>query len=208
MCRRPSPHRQSEVLDCDPSRESLALEYWLTIRSANGHWLDIMQSRREQLALAEDTALHTRQPWGARHLADRKSFLLVTYFRKSYKNWAPSAAVCKVKLDVFVCGARLRMAAAPAFRQSLTAFKLRLSTADEEKFVLTTFEDLKTAVKEIQQEQVQRRGYRNLTKIKPFLVTLQQYALVIEQFVNAKSDFLAFIWVRDYIPLSRLSNFD
>ena len=100
------------------------------------------------------------------------------------------------------------MAAAPAFRQSLTAFKLRLSTADEERFVLTTFEDLKTAVKEIQQEQVQRRGYRNLTKIKPFLVTLQQYALVIEQFVNAKSDFLAFIWVRDYIPLSRLSNFD
>ena len=83
----------------------------------------------------------------------------------------------------------------PAFSRSLADFKKRLSQEDCERFSLTTFEDLRVAIDKIQKEQAQRRSYRNLNKIKPFISTLQQYALVIEQFVNAKSDFLAFIWV-------------
>lgn len=85
--------------------------------------------------------------------------------------------------------------AEPAFSRSLADFKKRLSQEDCERFSLTTFEDLRVAIDKIQKEQAQRRSYRNLNKIKPFISTLQQYALVIEQFVNAKSDFLAFIWV-------------
>lgn len=81
----------------------------------------------------------------------------------------------------------------PAFSRSLKAFRKRLSSLDIEAFESTTFEDLRKAVDDIQKEQAQRRGYRNLNKIKPFLLVLQQYARVIEQFVSAKPDFLAFI---------------
>ena len=133
--------------------------------------------------------------------------MLVNDCHKSYKSRAPAAVFSKVTVVVFVNGGiRVRMADIPAFHRSLTAFKKRLSTTDEETFALTTFEDLKTTVEDIQQEQAQRRGYRNLAKIKPFLVTLQQYALIIEQFVNAKSDFLAFIWVCDRPSLARKPN--
>ena len=83
----------------------------------------------------------------------------------------------------------------PAWARSLAAFKLRLSAEDKQTFEFTTWEGLQESIKEIQEKQVHRRAYRNLNKIKPFLLTLQQYSLVIEQFVNAKSDFLAFIWV-------------
>ena len=82
-----------------------------------------------------------------------------------------------------------------AFSHSLEAFKRRLSAPQIEVFELTTFEDLRVAIDDIQTEQARRRGYRNLNKIKPFVDFLQQYARVIEQFVSAKTDFLAFIWV-------------
>ena len=84
---------------------------------------------------------------------------------------------------------------ASSFFRSLAAFRKRLSTQDIENFELTSFDDLKAAINDIQTKQAQRRGYRNLNKIKPFLHFLQQYARVIEQFVSAKPDFLAFIWV-------------
>jgi len=83
----------------------------------------------------------------------------------------------------------------PAFARSLRAFKDRLSSRDIEAFDLATYEDLKTAVDAIQKEQSQRQGFRNLNKIRPLLEFLQQYSRVIEQFVTAKADFLAFVWV-------------
>ncbi|KAL9136526.1 MAG: hypothetical protein Q9175_002271 [Cornicularia normoerica] len=83
----------------------------------------------------------------------------------------------------------------PAFSRSLEAFKAQLPARDIETFEFTTFEDLKNAIAKIQGEQAGRRGYRNLNKIRPFLDCVQQYARVIEQFVSAKPDILAFIWV-------------
>ena len=83
----------------------------------------------------------------------------------------------------------------PAFSRSLEAFKAQLPARDIESFEFTTFEDLKNAIAKIQGEQARRRGYRNLNKIRPFLNFVQQYARVIEQFVSAKPDILAFIWV-------------
>lgn len=82
-----------------------------------------------------------------------------------------------------------------AFTRSLEGFRRRLSAEDLENFELGTFESLELAIKEIQRNQAQRRALRNLNKIKPFLRFLQDYARVIEQFVSAKPDFLAFIWV-------------
>ena len=83
----------------------------------------------------------------------------------------------------------------PAFSRSLEAFKRQLSPREAEAFEFATFEEVRKAIDNIQNEQAHRRGYRNLNKIRPFLDFLQQYARVIEQFVSAKPDFLAFIWV-------------
>lgn len=83
----------------------------------------------------------------------------------------------------------------PAFTRSLKAFRDRLSGRDIETFELATYEDLKIAVDNIQKEQSQRQGLRNLNKMRPLLEFLQQYSRVIEQFVNAKATLLAFIWV-------------
>lgn len=82
-----------------------------------------------------------------------------------------------------------------AFTRSLEGFRRRLSAEDIENFQLTTIESLQLAVQKIQQEQAQRRSLRNLNKVRPFIGFLQQYARVIEQFVSAKPDFMAFIWV-------------
>lgn len=82
-----------------------------------------------------------------------------------------------------------------AFSRVLCAFRSRLSLQDINAFRYTTFDDLKQTISDIQKEQAQRRGLRNLNKIRPFLNGLGQYAQVIEVFVNAKPDILAFVWV-------------
>lgn len=83
-----------------------------------------------------------------------------------------------------------------AFSRVLARFQSRLSPQSIYEFRLTTYEDLKSFIVELQNEQAQRRGFRNLNKIRPFLNGLEQYAKVIEVFVNAKPDILAFVWVR------------
>lgn len=96
-----------------------------------------------------------------------------------------------------------------AFTRSLEGFRRRLSAEDLENFEFTSFESLELAIKEIQKDQAQRRALRNLNKIKPFLCFLRDYARVIEQFVSAKPDFLAFIWVRiNASPSSSLPSTD
>ena len=63
------------------------------------------------------------------------------------------------------------------------------------KFQYATIVDLKDAIEEIQKAQAQRYGLRNLNKIKHFLNGLQQYAGVLEVFVQVKPDILGLIWV-------------
>ena len=81
------------------------------------------------------------------------------------------------------------------FEKILASFQKRLSSQDLELFRVTTFNDLKVAVNTIQKEQAARKGLRNLNKIKPFLDGLSQYSGVLEVFLQAKPDILAFIWV-------------
>ncbi|KAL5327958.1 hypothetical protein ACEPPN_005664 [Leptodophora sp. 'Broadleaf-Isolate-01'] len=80
------------------------------------------------------------------------------------------------------------------FEKILANFKKRLSSEDTELFQLTTFDDLKASIKRIQTEQAARKGLRNLNKIKPFLNGVKQYAGVLEVFVQAQPEILAFIW--------------
>ncbi|KAH6670655.1 hypothetical protein B0J14DRAFT_100518 [Halenospora varia] len=80
------------------------------------------------------------------------------------------------------------------FEKILADFKKRLSSQHTELCQLTTFDDLKASIKRIQTEQAARDGLRNLNKIKPFLNGLRQYASVLEVFVQAKPEILAFIW--------------
>lgn len=47
---------------------------------------------------------------------------------------------------------------------------------------------------QLQNDQSKRQGLRNLSKIKPYLDRLKEYAGVIEVFVQAKPDILALIW--------------
>ncbi|KAL6721442.1 hypothetical protein ACLMJK_000545 [Lecanora helva] len=81
------------------------------------------------------------------------------------------------------------------FSNALDSFKRRLNSQEKEHFELGNLQDLKLAISNIQKEQAQRHGFRNLNKIRPVVDFLQNYARVIEQFVSAKPDFLAFIWV-------------
>lgn len=87
------------------------------------------------------------------------------------------------------------MADCSLFSRVLSAFKTRLSPEDIESFQFTNFDELKAAIDEIQRAQAQRRGFRNLNKIRPFLNGLEQYSKVIEVFVNVKPDIMAFVWV-------------
>lgn len=84
------------------------------------------------------------------------------------------------------------------FSGLLSAFRCRLSQQDINNFQSTTLEDLREEITRIQKEQAQRRGFRNLNKVRPFLNGIEQYSKVIEVFVNAKPSIMAFIWVCNY----------
>ena len=85
--------------------------------------------------------------------------------------------------------------AIPKLSEVLESFKRRLSPEEIEQFEIVTFADLQISIKKIQTEQASRNSLRNMARIRPFLDTLEQYAKVIEVFVNVKPDVLAFIWV-------------
>ena len=84
------------------------------------------------------------------------------------------------------------------FSHVLSAFRLRMSPQDISDFQSTTFEDLKAEITAIQRKQAQRRGFRNLNRVRPFINGIEQYSKVIEVFVNAKPDIMAFVWVRNF----------
>lgn len=84
------------------------------------------------------------------------------------------------------------------FSSVLSAFRRRLTPQDITDFQSTTLEDLKDEITTIQRTQAQRRGFRNLNKIRPFINGIEQYSKVIEVFVNAKPGIMAFIWVRTF----------
>lgn len=82
------------------------------------------------------------------------------------------------------------------FHRFLKAFKAeaQLSKKDINNFENTTIDDVRSAIAEIQQRQVNAGQQKYLARLKPFLVSLEQYGKVVEVFLNA-SEMLAFVWV-------------
>lgn len=82
-----------------------------------------------------------------------------------------------------------------AFLSALQEFKAGLSDEDvNECKAFSTLADLRSAIKDIEADQANRGSIRNMARIRPLLQGLQCYSGVIEVFVNAKPDMLAFVW--------------
>jgi hypothetical protein len=80
----------------------------------------------------------------------------------------------------------------------LASFRKRQSQRDLDLFDHTDLKELKDTIKRIETEQASRKGLRNLNRIKPFLKALEQYAGVLDVFIQVKPDVLALIWVSQY----------
>ncbi|KAF2492653.1 hypothetical protein BU16DRAFT_551492 [Lophium mytilinum] len=81
-----------------------------------------------------------------------------------------------------------------AFDRTLEDFKKTLKKKDHNNFKMTTFNDLKKSVSEIQAKQHSQRRLQNLNRLKPFLEAIEQYGKVVEVFCNS-NEFVAFVWV-------------
>jgi hypothetical protein len=79
------------------------------------------------------------------------------------------------------------------FKQARKDFQKRLKPGEEALFEITSLDDLKIAVKEIEDKQRKSKTAQNLTRIQPFLQAMEQYKDIIEVFQNTSS-LLCFIW--------------
>src|SRR5205809_3465485 len=77
---------------------------------------------------------------------------------------------------------------------------IQKDTYDFSKF--NTLQDVYDETDRIQDEQAKKGALRHLRKIQPYLAQLEQYSGVIEQFVQAKPDILALIWVCTEMPVA------
>ena len=60
----------------------------------------------------------------------------------------------------------------------------------------TSIDDVYDATDDIQKEQGKSRTLQNLAKIQPYIECLNQYATIVDTFVQVKPEILALIWVR------------
>ena len=84
------------------------------------------------------------------------------------------------------------------FTVALTRFRVTLTATEISQFNFTTIDDVWTEVERIQDEQGARRSLKNMKRIEPFINGLKNYSAVVEVFVQAKPEIMAFIWV---VPL-------
>lgn len=89
-------------------------------------------------------------------------------------------------------------AASRAFDKALSDFKDGLTEKEKKDFAYTSIKDVYREAEAIQKEQSQRASLRNMNRIQPYINGLLQFSGVIEVFIQAKPEIMAFIWV--YIP--------
>ena len=70
-----------------------------------------------------------------------------------------------------------------------------LTTAERAEFQFVTIDDLRNAMEAIQEDQVKKRKLQHLSRIKPFIDSMEEYGKVIEVFLNT-SNVLAYVWVK------------
>lgn len=92
-----------------------------------------------------------------------------------------------------------------AFRRSLERFKQEhIKGLGSELLQFTDLADLKSAIKNIQDEQAIKNQARNLGRLRDFLDGMEQYEKIIEVFLNS-SEYLALVWVSVHCPHDRAS---
>ena len=79
------------------------------------------------------------------------------------------------------------------FTKSLNSFKVRLTATERAQFNVATLDDLKVTILTIQAEQRHRKKMMHMGRIQSFLEAMEQFAKVIEVFINT-SNHLAFVW--------------
>lgn len=98
----------------------------------------------------------------------------------------------------------------PIFQKVLDRFKKDLSKKDKDYFInVTSFDDLKRSIGELQATQNDKRRYRNLDRLGPFLEAMRQWGQVVEVFCNS-NEIVAFVWVSFWsiiCPIIHLSLF-
>lgn len=82
-----------------------------------------------------------------------------------------------------------------AFDEALIRFKKDLTDKEKLDFAVTSIEDVYAEAKKIQEKQAVRGSLRNMRRMQPYLNGLTQFATVIEVFVQAKPEIMAFVWV-------------
>ena len=84
-----------------------------------------------------------------------------------------------------------------AINRALSRFRNSLDSEEKKAFNhASTESDVMALIENLEAEQGARGCLQNMTRIKPFIKGLSQYATVIEVFVQAKPEILPFIWVR------------
>jgi hypothetical protein len=92
-----------------------------------------------------------------------------------------------------------------AFEQLLANFRAGLPDDEKAAFEVTTdVGEVWNEMKRIQKEQEKKKTLRYMRRIKPFLDSLHRYSEVLEVFVQAKPDVLAFIWVSAMPQISHI----
>ncbi|KAI2628485.1 hypothetical protein GGR54DRAFT_587349 [Hypoxylon sp. NC1633] len=81
------------------------------------------------------------------------------------------------------------------FRAALDQFKRTagLTQTEEAEFQMTNLEDLRDCIRNIQQDQEQKKGMMYMKRLDPFLKTMEEYGKVLDVFVNT-SEIVAFVW--------------
>jgi hypothetical protein len=82
---------------------------------------------------------------------------------------------------------------ADPFQDAWKEFSIRLSKEELEDFQFSSIDDVRLALKSIQDEQGRRGTMMHLPRIRAFLEAMEQYGKVIEVFLNASS-ILCFVW--------------
>jgi hypothetical protein len=82
-----------------------------------------------------------------------------------------------------------------AFSSALSDFRSALlRDCIDESEICSSLPELRTAIGDVERQQSQRKSLQNMARIRPLIEALEDYSRIIEVFVNAKPDLLAFVW--------------
>jgi hypothetical protein len=80
-----------------------------------------------------------------------------------------------------------------SFQKALAGFQANLTEEQRRQFRVCSIEDVKEAIKGIEDRLASRRCQRNMLRIAGFIEAMKQLALVIEVFLNVHPA-VAFVW--------------